>query len=308
MIRIALIAVLVSLFLMGFYMLSPNDGKKNDISQEVEVQTAERLTQVEIPSHITWEQLGITPQKSLEGDMYTFSAYDILDGATLAYIGNFAKEHGSLRLFSFEEKKIISDVPIKGILLDIFTQGNKIFILTDKDIVIVENNSISKRIPHGKPDIFLFDKVIESNGQLSVLMANGKSFSFSESGIQKHDRLKHGSDGVWIQKTSPRSFEMKNTNKSSLAYQSEKDMGAITFIGFHNDYGICSIEEIASMNPITIERKIASSKDNFEKTIAILKSPKFSIIKNDIKQHGPHIYHVTANENNLSIQTINLDL
>jgi hypothetical protein len=256
----------------------------------------------------TWNELGIEPITSFEGDNYVFTAFDfdeVHDELVLA--GNYGT---SKLIYVSEIHKDVVSVELPDIPLDLFIKDGLAYVLCLNQFVVVNNKEVISNFNHKIPNVTRFDKMLVFDNKLSVLMADGSSYSLEDNSFVFSEALstEEGID-IWIQKTSNKSFEIRSNSSAediNIKVKYLNDIGAITFLGGNFDKHYMIVDMIRSYNPISISRVLKCSTDQCFKTLIDLPIRTFSFIKNDCKIHKDTVYTISVNKDNLILKKFKL--
>ena len=258
-----------------------------------------------IDKTLTWAELDIVPVKTVEKSNYVFSAFDFDLKNNELVIARSDENH--FLMFISDSKK--TELQIPDTPLDIIVKNENTYVLGLNKFFIVRDKKIKHEQIHNIPYITTFDKLIFFENSPTVLMADGSSYRYKNDSFIKSNSLNVNNTEVWVQKTSPNSFEIESKPKS-LEYQKQasynQEIGSISFLGenLKEYYVVLDVIKYEDQKPY-VQRELKSSRDSFKETIIELPRRDFSFIKNDIKIHNNTIYTVTVTDTYLNIKSYN---
>lgn len=250
----------------------------------------------------TWNDIGIEPLQSIEGANYVFTAFDYDEkNNELVVVGSYEKN----KIIYIKDKKY-NELEISDIPMDVIVYNDLIYILCINKFIVVENKKITTEFIHNINNITTFDKLLFFDNKLNILMSDGSSYLYTNNKF-KHSKnlISKDNTGIWIQKTSPTSFNIETTPKNDKIFTKvnyTNNIGSITLLGSNIEKYYVILDVVQNTKPISITRELKCNKDNFDKTIIQLPNRKFSYIKNDIKLHKNTVYTAHIDSNNLTIK------
>lgn len=286
---------------------SSDQDSKQAVSQENESSRESENIKVEaIHESYTWNELGIKPIESIEGDNYTFTAFDYdQKNKELVIAGSYEKNQ-----LIFVKDKNTKEVEISDVPLDMLVHNETVYVVGFNKFIVMKDKAILKEFDHKIIDITGFDKLLFFDGFVTLLMSDGSSFKYSDGKFSYSESLltENGKE-MWVLKTSANSFEIKskpNTDKLNKVVFYTEEIGSITLIGEHSNAYYCIVDVIQNTVPISARRDLKSSTDGFKNTVFKLPNPTFSFIKNDIRIHQNQVYSVSLTEQGLTLNTAQL--
>lgn len=292
-------AALLVLFLVR-YGFSDKEKEPEQIKDQVEVGEETNSKTKPETFEIPISDLKIKPITSIENEVYMLTAYDLSDEKTFVFIGNFEGQN-QVRFFDLETNQIKAELNLPEILLDVFSEGDQIYVLGEKSIFKIKDNQILQNFRHQIPAVFTFDRMLSLDDQIYVSMSDGSAWVIGEEKVEKKDKLNLNGNSIWIQKTSPKAFRVELSEEGSINYTSENSLGAMTVLGQMNDKLVCVIEKVTSQQPLVVQRAISSSEDNFSTELQVVDMQPYAFLKNDLRLHGDVIYHLTLHSDKISL-------
>jgi hypothetical protein len=292
-ISIGLKAILVGNHLTKLSQLKNNSSTSGKTSPLVKFEIL--LKQLNIQTHLT-----------PEGDYYVTTAFDVSHDE-LILVGNFNNTN-LIKIFSLQENKLINEVDLyEDVPLDVYSLNNIIYILTDKSLVLLEDEKIIQKVEHNISDVFLFDRLLSLDNNLYLSMSDGSSYLLKNNVLTEQPYLFLDGQNIWVKKTSANSFLVSAKNRN-ISYNDLLTIGSMTVLGQKEDQLICVIEQIINEKPVKILRRVVSINDDFKKSINTFSQQAFSYLKNDIRIHQDKIYHLLLDSNSmiLTSQTFQL--
>lgn len=252
-----------------------------------------------------WADLNIQPQRSPEGAIYTFTAFDCTeDVSSLIYVGSSA-DHYWLRYFDIAKREIYYELELNSLPLDVRVINEKVYVLTASNLVCISDKTVTKDINHEIKNVFLFDKLLVIDEQPVVLMSDGSSFIFDGNKMNPIEKLSLKGEQVYIKKTSNHGFSLISSNSNNTIHSSKSNendqLGSITILGADDENIICIKEEFVDNKPIQVNRFIVSSGDNFKSNITQLPKRNFSHIKNDCKLNNSILRHLAITNQGITL-------
>ena len=250
----------------------------------------------------SWKELNIEPLNTPEGDYYTITAFEVYNG-NLVTTGNYNNRN----VLKFYKNGILNEIELKDIPLDMLYEKGKLYVLCLSHLYVFKNEEIISKVAFDIPRITLYDKLLDFDGVFNILMSDGSAYQLIDNKFvrTKHLMTKNNTE-MWIKKTSPKSFEIRtspNDTKMNKKKTYQNEIGSITFIGNSSENYYCIIDIIEKTKPLTVERAIFSSKDNFNKQEKTFSNKNWTYIKNDIKLHGDTLFYIFANKSELTLNS-----
>lgn len=239
--------------------------------------------------NISYENLKIKPQKTKEGVQYILTAYH-LDHDNLFYTGDFNGKF-LLRQYSISNNEIVNEIEIGHVPLDIIYMNDILYVLTLNQLYVCKGHKIHS-FDHNIKNIYTYDRLIEINQNLYLLMSNGSSYRLLEEKFIKSENL----ENIWIQKTSNNTFEVVNKERQIQKIERQEDIGSMQLVStYSNGTMLCKIDLQNSRN-ILMELDGEQSKEIFEFNL----SNQF-YIKNLVKTDAQHIYVLEPKNDSFNI-------
>ncbi len=305
--KIVLLILLVLFFISLAYFRSNQVSVSNFYEKADEHLVETKGGKTILDNNYSWHELGIKPVKSFEGSNYVFTAFDYNPNTEELLIA-ISSEKNTLK---FVKNSSITEVELSDIPLDVLCDNENIFLLCLKKIIVIKNKRIIHELNHDIKNIMTFDKLLFFENYFTILMSDGSSYRYVNNSLQKSaSLLVNNKQEVWIQKSSPHSFEIKskpNNSKINKKIIYPYNIGSITFFGetMSNYYVIIDVIEEKNQK-LFVKRELKSSIDNFNKTILKLPSRNFSYIKNDIKIHNNMLFSANVSHKSLRIKSTEL--
>jgi len=275
------------------------DSTENKQSESAKPKIIKAVTN-KLPKLFTWKDVDIKPMPTPEGVYYVFSGFDIIDEQSMAFVGKYDKGN----LLKIIKNNNISKIKLPSIPLDVLATDNKIYVLTQKFLCIVENKQISKKIPINNPQIMFYDKLLLFDGIFNILMSDGSSYQLQNNQLIKHKALvSKTKQEIWIEKSGRDAFLLKANPCQNICQTANfsTEIGSITLAGGTTDNIYVCIDQFSKTKPIHINRVISNSQHHFQKKLLTLPSDTYTYVKNDYKIKNNRIYYVKIDKNGFKI-------
>lgn len=259
-------------------------------------------SQNELPKSwdIPLSDLNIAPVRSIENEVYVFTAFDMIDEQTMAIIGNFEQEN-IVKFYDIKRQKLITEIKMDEIMLDVFVHNDHCYVLGEKSLFIIHENQVIHSFSHDIPAVFTFDRMLSLGNKLFVSMSDGSAWQMEDKKLTRQDKLHLNGNPLWIQKTSPSTFSIEIARDKTIDIESDLTLGAMTVLGAVGNDLICITERITQTRPMSVMRSVGSSKDEFSVDLYVVNMQPFAFLKNDLRLHGSTVFHLTLHSEKLSL-------
>ncbi|MCT4580310.1 MAG: hypothetical protein N4A35_02750 [Flavobacteriales bacterium] len=285
--------------------------QKNEEQVSLEKAVVHKAESRPFPSSIaySWDDLKIEPLKILEGGYYVFTAFEVdpfHDELILA--GSYDKN-----LVKYITEDTIISLEIHDTPLDIIVDRDYLYVLCLSKFYVIKDKRIVNEFNHNIANVTLYDKLINFDNSINVLMADGSSYQLTKDkkGFQ-HSKslLTMDNEELWVQKTSAYSFEIRTQPQNdSINVQAKynHEIGSIMLFGENSQDYFCIVDVITYSPSITATRQLMSSKNQFTSKIIELPNNTYTYVKNDLKIHDDLIAYLVINDKGLTIKTMHYE-